>query len=121
LNVGVIARVPFDEGTLTGTLTRDSRWPEGDWRNTYFVPENLVPSVARAEALKRLLPPGTTLPEMALRFILSNPDVDTVIPGMRRPAHVRQNVAAVEKGPLSPEMLSKLKSHAWDKNWYPAD
>ena len=51
LNVGVIARVPFDEGTLTGTLTKESRWPEGDWRNSYFVPENLIPSVERADAL----------------------------------------------------------------------
>src|SRR6266481_206392 len=50
LNVGVIARVPFDEGTLTGTLTMESRWPEGDWRNTYFVPENLRASVERAES-----------------------------------------------------------------------
>src|SRR6266481_8710015 len=55
LNVGVIARVPFDEGTLTGTLTMESRWPEGDWRNTYFVPENLIASVGRADALKALL------------------------------------------------------------------
>ncbi len=50
LNIGVIARVPFDEGTLTGTLTKESRWPEGDWRNTYFVKENLEASVNRAEA-----------------------------------------------------------------------
>src|SRR5688572_10893064 len=55
MNVAVIARVPFDEGTLTGTLTKDSRWPAGDWRNTYFVPENLLPSLERVEALKELL------------------------------------------------------------------
>jgi aryl-alcohol dehydrogenase-like predicted oxidoreductase len=55
LNVAIIARVPFDEGTLTGTLTKDSKWPEGDWRNNYFSPENLIPSVERAEKLKRLL------------------------------------------------------------------
>src|SRR5437762_3964731 len=77
MNVAVIARVPFDEGTLTGKLTRESKWPEGDWRNTYFVPENLVPSVERAEKLKAVLPPDMTLPEMALRFILSNPNVNT--------------------------------------------
>src|SRR5207245_9741750 len=69
LGVAVIARVPFDEGSLTGTLTKDSRWPEGDWRNSYFVPENLIPSVERADALKPLLRGGMTLPEMALRFI----------------------------------------------------
>src|SRR4030042_6779026 len=68
-NVGVIARVPFDEGTLTGTLTTDSHWPNGDWRNTYFVPENLQASVERAERLKPLVPAGMTMPDMALRFI----------------------------------------------------
>src|SRR5262249_16015222 len=84
LGVAVIARVPFDEGTLTGTLTKDSKWPEGDWRNTYFVSENLDPSVERADRLKPLVPPGSTMAEMALRFVLSNPDVATVIPGMRK-------------------------------------
>src|SRR5205823_9146068 len=81
MNVAVIARVPFDEGTLTGTLTKESRWPEGDWRNTYFVPENLIPSVERADALKPLVPEGSTMAEMALRFILNNPTVSTIIPG----------------------------------------
>src|SRR6266446_4961821 len=100
MNVGVIARVPFDEGTLTGTLTKDSKWPEGDWRNTYFVPENLIPSVERADALKPLVPSGSTLAEMALRFILSNRDVATIIPGMRKPTHVRSNLAASDVGAL---------------------
>ena len=59
MNVAVIARVPFDEGTLTGNLTKESTWPEGDWRNTYFVPENLIPSVERAEEFKKLLKRGT--------------------------------------------------------------
>jgi aryl-alcohol dehydrogenase-like predicted oxidoreductase len=113
LNIGVIARVPFDEGTLTGTLTKESHWPEGDWRNTYFVPENLIPSVERAEALKPLVPAGMTLPEMALRFILSNPDVDTIIPGMRRPNHVRPNLATSEAGPLPEALLSQLRAHRW--------
>jgi len=76
-NVGVIARVPFDEGTLTGTLTKGSHWPEGDWRNTYFVPENLEASVAHAEAVKPLIPAGMTMPELALRFILAEPTVST--------------------------------------------
>ena len=84
MDVAVIARVPFDEGTLTGTLTRDSTWPEGDWRNTYFVPQNLAASVERAEALAPLVPEGMTMPEMALRFILSHPRVATTIPGMRK-------------------------------------
>jgi aryl-alcohol dehydrogenase-like predicted oxidoreductase len=122
MNVAVIARVPFDEGTLTGRLTKESRWPEGDWRNTYFVPENLIPSVERAEALKDLLRewneshPGdgpSTLPEMALRFILSNQDVSTIIPGMRKIDHVYSNTAASDAGPLPAELLQELRKHRW--------
>lgn len=119
-NVAVIARVPFDEGTLTGTLTKESRWPEGDWRNTYFVPENLIPSVERAENLKELLnnwnstrEEKMTMPEMALRFILSNSTVSTIIPGMRKLNHVNANVAASEAGPLDPELMKQLRSHRW--------
>jgi aryl-alcohol dehydrogenase-like predicted oxidoreductase len=115
LGVGVIARVPFDEGTLTGLLTKDSRWPEGDWRNTYFVPENLIPSVERADALKPLVSAGETMPQLALRFILSNRDVATVIPGMRKLAHVKSNMAASTAGPLSPDLLAKLRTHRWDR------
>ena len=115
MNVAVIARVPFDEGTLTGKLTRESKWPEGDWRNTYFVPENLVPSVERAEKLKAVLPPHMTLPEMALRFILSNPNVNTIIPGMRRPSHVDSNIRASDAGPLSRKLLSELRKHRWER------
>jgi aryl-alcohol dehydrogenase-like predicted oxidoreductase len=115
LDVAVIARVPFDEGSLTGTLTRESRWPEGDWRNTYFVPENLHASVERADRLKPLVPEGSTLPEMALRFILANPDVSTVIPGMRQPRHVRANLAASDAGPLPDDLLAELRHHRWDR------
>lgn len=111
LGVAVIARVPFDEGSLTGTLTKTSTWPEGDWRNTYFVPENLIPSVERADRLKPLVPAGMTMPEMALRFVLSNPDVATVIPGMRKPHHVRANLAAT--APLPADLLARLKAHRW--------
>ena len=120
MDVAVIARVPFDEGTLTGTLTKESRWPEGDWRNTYFVPENLIPSVERAEAIKKLLEEwnrerGTkiTMPELALRFILGNQDVSTIIPGMRKLSHVEANVAASDAGPLPPELHDKLKTFRW--------
>ena len=113
--VAVIARVPFDEGSLTGGLTLKSTWPEGDWRGTYFVPENLKASVARADALKPLLPAGVSMADLALRFILSNPDVSTVIPGMRRLANVEANVAASEAGPLSPELIARLRAHRWDR------
>jgi aryl-alcohol dehydrogenase-like predicted oxidoreductase len=114
-DVAVIARVPFDEGTLTGTLTKESKWPEGDWRNIYFAPENLIPSVARAEELKTLLPAGMSLPEMALRFILSNGDVTTIIPGMRKPAHVDANIATSDTGELREGLLAELRSHRWER------
>jgi len=115
LNVAVIARVPFDEGTLTGQLRLDSRWPEGDWRNLYFGPENLKASVARADALRPLIPEGGTMPELALRFILSNPDVSTVIPGMRKMRHVESNLGAGEKGALEPDRIERLRAHRWDR------
>lgn len=113
LGVAVIARVPFDEGSLTGTLTKDSRWPEGDWRNTYFVPANLIPSVERADRLKPLVPADSSMPDMALRFVLSNPDVATVIPGMRKEKNVRANVASSDAGPLPATLLAKLREHRW--------
>ena len=115
LDVGVIARVPFDEGSLTGTLTSDTRWPAGDWRNSYFVPENLVPTVERVRALEPLVSAGTTMPELALRFILAHPDVGVVIPGMRTPPHVRANIAASDAPPLSPPTLDALRAHRWDR------
>jgi aryl-alcohol dehydrogenase-like predicted oxidoreductase len=116
MDVAVIARVPFDEGTLTGTLTAESRWPEGDWRNTYFVPENLTPSVARADALKPLAErAGLSLPEMALRFILSDPAVSTIIPGMRKVGNVESNIAASDAGPLDAELLATLRAHRWER------
>ena len=112
-DVAVIARVPFDEGSLTGTLTVKSSWPANDWRSTYFVPENLKASVARADALKPLLTDGMTLPEMALRFILNNPDVHTTIPGMRKRKNVESNLTASDKGPLPTQLHAQLRSHRW--------
>jgi aryl-alcohol dehydrogenase-like predicted oxidoreductase len=120
MKVAVIARVPFDEGTLTGTLTKESRWPEGDWRSSYFVPENLIPSVERADDVKKLLADwnrerSTTIsmPELALRFILNNQDVSTIIPGMRKLSHVRSNIAASDAGPLPAELYEQLRRFRW--------
>jgi len=115
MDVGVIARCPFDEGTLTGGLTLQSKWPPGDWRNTYFVPENLKASVERAEALRPLIPSGMDMPQMALRFILNNPTVSTIIPGMRKLANVEANVRAADKGPLPEDLHAKLRKHRWDR------
>jgi aryl-alcohol dehydrogenase-like predicted oxidoreductase len=116
MDIAVIARVPFDEGTLTGTLTKDSKWPAGDWRNTYFVPENLNASVDRAEALRPLIPSGMTMPELALRFILANPIVSTIIPGMRKLRHVESNIAASDGHELPADLLGKLRTHRWDRH-----
>ncbi len=115
LDIAIIARVPFDEGTLTGTLTKDTTWPEGDWRNTYFVPENLSASVDRAEALRPLIPEGMDMPEMALRFILANPTVSTVIPGMRKLRHVEANITASDGRALPADLIAELRKHRWDR------
>jgi aryl-alcohol dehydrogenase-like predicted oxidoreductase len=114
-DVAVIARVPFDEGTLTGNLTLDSTWPEGDWRNTYFVPENLKSSIAHAEALKPVIPREMTMPELALRFILDEPLVSTIIPGMRKLNHVESNISTSDAAPLNRLLISELKKHRWDR------
>jgi aryl-alcohol dehydrogenase-like predicted oxidoreductase len=115
MDVAVIARVPFDEGTLTGNLTLESSWPEGDWRNTYFVPENLKASVERAERLKKLIPQDMDMAQMALRFILSNPDVSTVIPGMRKLHHVGANIATSDAGALPEYLVAELRHHRWER------
>jgi aryl-alcohol dehydrogenase-like predicted oxidoreductase len=115
LDVGVIARVPFDEGSLTGTLTKDTVFPKDDWRSTYFVPENLNSSVDHADALKPLIPTGMTMPELALRFILANDDVHTIIPGMRKVRNVEANTASSDGLKLEKSLLEKLKGHRWDR------
>jgi aryl-alcohol dehydrogenase-like predicted oxidoreductase len=119
--LGVIVRVPFDEGALTGGIRSDTVFPAGDWRAEYFAGDRRAAAERRGRALAELLDQEVrSLPELALRFCLSSPQVSTVIPGMRRAAHVRQNVAAAEKGRLTAGMLTKLEGHAWEKNWYPA-
>jgi len=115
LNIGVIARVPFDEGSLGGKMTLETRFPKGDWRAGYFGPENLPRTIERVERLKKILPPGMSLPEMALRFILSHLAVSTTIPGMRKGDHVRQNIAASDAGPLDKGLLAELKKHRWNR------
>jgi aryl-alcohol dehydrogenase-like predicted oxidoreductase len=113
--IAVIARVPFDEGTLTGNITRDTVFPEGDWRGTYFVPENLHASADRADRLRPLVPEGMTMAEMALRFILENPTISTVIPGMRKSAHVLANTGTSDGKGLPEELYSTLRKHRWDR------
>jgi aryl-alcohol dehydrogenase-like predicted oxidoreductase len=113
--IAVIARVPFDEGSLTGTLRADSRWPEGDFRNIYFQPENLRNTIERVDRLLPDLPQDMSLPETALRFILENPTVSTVIPGMRKLRHVESNLAVSDGRRLSPDDMARLRRHRWDR------
>jgi len=113
MDVAVIARVPFDEGSLTGNLTAATTFPADDWRSNYFTPENLAASVERADALKPLVPENSTLADTALRFILSSETVSTVIPGMRKLANVNANLAASERGALDENLLRELKKHRW--------
>ncbi|MFF1379955.1 aldo/keto reductase [Streptomyces sp. NPDC058308] len=114
-DIAVIARVPFDEGTLTGTLTHETTWPEDDWRSSYFVPENLHASVDHADELKKVVPADMTMPELALRFILQHPAVSTVIPGMRSVRHVAANLGVSGAEPLSAELYAELRRHRWDR------
>ncbi|MGB5272084.1 MAG: aldo/keto reductase, partial [Eudoraea sp.] len=115
LDIAVIARVPFDEGTLTGNITRETTFPEGDWRGTYFVPENLNASADKADLLRPLIPEGMTMAEMALRFILMNSDVSTIIPGMRKQRNVLSNVETSDGIGLPKELYEELRKHRWDR------
>ncbi len=115
LNIGVIARVALDEGSLGGKMTLETRFPESDWRSKYFGSENLAKTIPRVEKLKAVLPGSMSLPEMALRFVISDPVVSTTIIGMRKLDHVRQNIALSDAGPLDSSLLQALKPHRWDR------
>jgi aryl-alcohol dehydrogenase-like predicted oxidoreductase len=116
LQIAVIARVPFDEGSLTGTMTPDMTWPRGDFRNIYFTPDNLRETLKHVDALKPLVPQGSTLPDLALRYILHHPAVSTTIPGMRRLQNVEANIASSDAPPLPQALLAELHKHRWDRN-----
>jgi aryl-alcohol dehydrogenase-like predicted oxidoreductase len=119
MGVGVLARVPLDEGGLIGNLTKDTRFPWNDWRAHYFGPENLGHTVERADALKPLVPAGMTLAELAMRFSISHPAVSTSIPGMRKPENVKRNIALSDGKPLPAELIQKLRAHRWDRKVAP--
>ena len=117
LGVAVIVRVPFDEGSLTGTLTPDMTWPDGDWRNIYFAPDKLREACRRVDLVREDLPAGMTMPELALRYILSHPDVTTIIPGMRRPKHVDANLGVSDGRTLDATLLARLARHRWERGY----
>lgn len=115
LNIGVIARVPLDEGSLGGKMTRETTFPEGDWRRGYFNAENLRQTMDRVDAIRADLPDGMTLPEAAIRFILAHPAVSTLIAGMRKEAHVRGNLALSDAGGLDADLIAKMRKHRWER------
>ncbi len=117
--VGVLARVPLDEGGLTGTITEDTQFAPGEFRESYFRGDRKRQVVEHVEALKRDLAgvPGT-LPQIALRFCLSNKAVTSVIPGMRRVQTVESSCRASSGGMLDAKTLAILKRHQWRRNFY---
>lgn len=118
-DVGVIVRVPLDEGGLTGAIRPDSTFEEGDFRRHYFRGERARQVFERVERLKALLgAEAAALPELALRFCLGDEAVSTVIPGMRRVATVEANVAVSDGRRLSPGLLAALAAHSWQRNYY---
>lgn len=117
--VGVLARVPFDEGALTGAITPETQFAKDDWRRDYFRGDRKKQVHERVDKLRALLDgEATSLPELALRFCLSQDAVSTVIPGMRRVATVDANTAVSDGRRLSPDLLHKLRGHAWVRNFY---
>jgi len=114
-DIAVIARVPFDEGTLTGNITRETTFPEGDWRGTYFVPENLNASADRADLLRPLIPADSDMARMALKFILENKTIGTIIPGMRKQRNVLANTSTSDGIPLDSKLYAQLRTHRWDR------
>lgn len=114
-NVGVIARVALDEGSLTGEMSPSTTFPPSDWRAGYFNPRNLQQTMGRVERLRESLPSGMSLTELAIRFVLSNMDVSTVVIGMRKEAHVRQNLSFSSRGSLPSSLVQELREHRWDR------
>jgi aryl-alcohol dehydrogenase-like predicted oxidoreductase len=115
LDIGVIARVPFDEGSLTGTLTKDSTWPKGDWRRTYFVPENLIPSVERADALKPLVPRGLVAAGHGVALHPRQPRREHDHPGNAKAVAREVQHRGERRAAARAELLATLKQHRWDR------
>jgi aryl-alcohol dehydrogenase-like predicted oxidoreductase len=119
LEIGVLARVPLDEGALAGTIQEDTQFEKDDFRGWYFRDGRKKEVVEHVNALQADLDPADgSLPQIALRYCLSNLAVSTVIPGMRRVRNVEANVAASDAGPLPLDLQAILKKHAWNKNYY---
>jgi aryl-alcohol dehydrogenase-like predicted oxidoreductase len=118
-NIGIIVRVPLDEGGLTGKITSETKFPAGDFRNHYFRDDRKQQVVERTNALTQLLgKEAATLPELALRFCLYHPAVSTVIPGMRSVGNVEANCRFSDGRKLSDQMIEEIRKHKWKRNFY---
>jgi len=117
-NIGILARVPLDEGALSGHFSESTTFPQGDFREWYFRGDRKREVVQHVDALRRDLGETSSIADTALRFCLSHPAVSTVIPGMRTRKHVESNVALSDAGALPADVLATLKQHAWDRNYY---
>lgn len=118
--VGLIGRVPFDEGSLTGKYNINTIFEEGDFRRKYFAGDRLKKTLERVEKVKEdIKSTGLTLPQVALLFVLNQPSISTVIPGMRNVNQVQLNTAVSDIPPLSEDIVIKLRKHNWLKAfWY---
>jgi aryl-alcohol dehydrogenase-like predicted oxidoreductase len=117
--VGVLARVPFDEGALTGAIGPDTEFPEGDFRNRYFRDDRRQQVADHVQAiLEDLGIDRGELAETALRYVLSHSAVSSVIPGMRSVRNVERNCAVGDGRGLPPERVAALKAHRWERNFY---
>src|SRR5258708_3113047 len=119
-NIGLIARVPLDEGGLSGNFTENTTFEEGDFRSKFFTKERLKELVKRTDGLKKLLDgEAKTLSELGLRYILSFDEVSTAIPGMRKMSHVESNTSLSDGQKLSAQLMEQLKNNSWERNFYP--
>jgi aryl-alcohol dehydrogenase-like predicted oxidoreductase len=118
--IGIIVRVVFDEGALTGKFSHKTVFANDDFRNNYFAGDRLqrtVQQVARIE--QEIKDSGLSMPQVALRFALDHPAVSTVIPGIRNISQAEKNVSVSDLPPLSEELHSKLHKYAWRRGfWY---
>ena len=117
--ISIIARVPFDEGALTGNVDPSTDFPAGDWRNDYFRGKRKMDVKLRVDEIWNDVKGYTSsMSEAALRFIISFKAVTTVIPGMRKEKNLNANLKSIQKGPLPANLLEELKVHQWNKNFY---
>ncbi len=117
--ISILARVPLDEGGLTGAITPETTFPEKDWRNYYFRGDRKKEVFEKAnKVFEDVKSECDTLAEAALRFTVSFDEVTSVIPGMRSRKNLMSNVSSVDKGKLSAETIEKLRQHRWTRNYY---